>query len=251
MAGLIGENTYKGLGVPLRGHSQLIAESTAPILTFRLSSESTNARFVMGMDNPTTGNSSAIDLNSSVVEDLMKWDIDEAGGYRAVSGTTVLMELNSSGLYAGTDQIVNADGGFVGARVALTAATTLHTLLSSNAGKLHTMTTVAASSVFIHLPSSGNAAIGDRFEFAINTSAAGILHFMTTGANAGGEIHAHIDSTNTIISTGAVSNVTSGPLWWEFMCVSTVGPVWALQNKMTQSNNSTAQLHTVAAATTA
>jgi len=150
---------------------------------------------------------------------------------------------------------IGADGAFVGAVqpqiVSLDGATTAVTLTSTNAYRLNVISTQAASSVFIHLPSSGNAEVGMWIEILHNSTAAGILHFMTTGGNAGGEIHAHIDSTNTVKSTGAVSNVTTGPMWWKFMCVSTVGPIWALTNMMTQSNNSTAQLHTIVAVTTA
>jgi len=175
--------------------------------------------------------------------------LDADGGFLALSGSSVKMEMNSSGLFAGGAQILDSAGKK--GQVALAGATTQYTVLSSNAGKLHVISTVGASSCFYHLPSSGNLAVGMEFDFILNTTAGDQYHFMTTGANAGGEIWAHIDSTNTVISTGAVTHVSSGPNWFKFICISTAGPIWGLQNVLNNATNSTAQLFQIAAGTTA
>ncbi len=215
--------SYKGLGVPLFGESRILQDSTKDIITLEHSSANAG-RFVTFRDSLSSGNSVG-GVSTKATSDL-SW--------------------------------FNADGEFVGSvvakqtQVAITGATTLTALTTANAYRLNVISTQAASSVFITLPSSGSCEVGMWIEILHNSTAGGVLHFMTTGSNAGGEIHAHIDSSATILSTGAVSNVSTGPMWWKFMCVSTVGPIWALSNLMSQVTNSTvAGLQTIAAATTA
>jgi len=245
----LGENTHKGLAAPLYGEAILQQLNSSNAIRTLIHSTANAGRFLLLMDYKNVD----ADPFSSIITDLAVADIDADGGFRSVSGTTVVMELNSSGLYAGSTLVVNSSGELLARQqvTTLSGGTTVHTLTAAQAGQIIEISTQAASSVFVHLPSSGNCYTGMTLEVIHNSTAAGIIHFMTTGANAGGEIHAQIDSTNTVISTGAVSNVTTGPMWWKFMCISTVGPIWALENKMTQSNNSTVQLHTIAAATTA
>jgi len=213
-------NSYGGLALPNAGAAHFQQNSTKDALTLEHSSDNAG-RFVTFRDYqaPSQGKPSTITSND-------------------------LSYIDAQGRFAGPRD-------YVGNVLAVDGASTLIEIASSNSGKLHVISTQAASSVFIHLPSSGTLAVGMKFEFLHNSTAAGILHFMTTGANAGGVIYHHVDSTNLIATTGALSNVSTGAMWLEFVCLSTAGPLWALQNKMASPNNSTAQLETLAVATTA
>lgn len=236
----LGQNAYNGLAVPTRGESETRQEDSSRTIRTLTHSTANTGRFYTFRDYRLPGSSLA---NADVAA------IDADGGFLALEGTSVKMELNSSGLYAGGAQIIAASG--LQAQVALDGATTQHTIVSSNAGKLHVISTQAETSVFIHLPSSGNLAVGMTFDFIFNSTASDLFHFMTTGANAGGEIWAPVDSTNLILTTGAVTHASSGPSLFKFICFSTAGPIWGLQNALAAPTNSTAQLFQLAAGTTA
>lgn len=97
MADPIGENTYKGLAVPLYGESLLLQQNSSnAIWTFQHSSAN-EGRFLAGRNHSYSTVLGDADQYSSVLTSLV-WDIDADGGYRAVSGETILMELNSSGI---------------------------------------------------------------------------------------------------------------------------------------------------------
>ena len=237
----LGLAAYNGLAVPVHGESEIRQfDSSRTILTFTHSAANTGRFFTFRDNTPLGSTLAGVDVAA----------LDADGGFLALSGSTIAMEMNTSGIY-GTDgrQIIDAAGKL--GQVALVGATTQHTIVSSNAGKLHIISTQAETSVFIHLPSSGNCAAGEVYEFLANTTASDPFHFMTTGANAGGEIWIHVDSTNLILTTGAITHASSGPLWLRFMCVSTVGPIWACENVMATPTNSTNQLFQIDAGTTA
>ncbi len=218
----LGIAAYNGLAVPVNGESEIRqVDSSRTVLTMTHSSDN-SGRFQTWRDYGL--------LNSTLAGvDLAAIDAD--GGFLALSGSTVKLELNSSGLYKGTTQIIGAAGGYKQPIVSLTGATTEHTILTTNAGKLHVISTQAASSVFIHLPASSLIAVGESYEFLANTSAADLFHFMLVGTS--GVIHTHIASTNVVETTGAVTHGSSGALWLKFTVISTAtGGDWACQNLM-------------------
>jgi hypothetical protein len=177
----------------------------------------------MGMDYQS-------DDASSNLEDLVVWDIDADGGFRAVSGSTVLMELNSSGLYSGSTLLVGAGGAQPLQTV--TVNTTLTNLASSNSGKLHILSTQAATSNFIMLPTSDSVNAGDRWEIIGDTTAVGLWNLSISGLNTGGILHVHSGTTDSINTTGAIDTTAStGFLWWEVVCVSSALPAYVLSKK--------------------
>ena len=232
----LGEATYKGLAAPLFGDAVVEQENTSNAIRTYVLTSANAGRFLLGMDYRA-------DKASSLLADLATWDIDADGGFRAVSGTTVAFELNSSGLYDGTTQII-ADGGvFVGGSrlqsVSVAANTTLYRLLSSNSGKLHILSTQAATSNFIYLPTSGNVSVGDSWEILSNTTAAGLWNISIEGANTSGSIFVHVGSTGLVITTGAIDSTgSSGLMWVRIVCFSTE-PFYALTNMMIQSSLAT------------
>ena len=238
----IGLNTYKGLGVPRYGESEMRQESSLDMLTLTHSTL-TGGAYLKLRTNVSEG-------STVLGQDVLL--IDEDGGVQALSGSTVKMELNSSGLFQGTTQIISQEGAFVKNIVALSGATTKHVILAANAGKVHSISTAAATSVFVHLPSSGDLTAGEEYEFISNTTAADLFHFMILGANTAGEIQGHLDTTNVVATTGAVTHLTSGALWLKFKVISTVGPIWAMQNLMAVGSvDTTNSYFTMGAGTTA
>jgi hypothetical protein len=239
----IGQDTHKGLAAPLFGDATVEQRNSSNYVRTYVHTSDNTGGFLAFSDFRA-------DRASSVLTNLLVADVDEDGGFRAVSGTTVLMELNSSGLYGGSALIVGPSGETVPQVV--TINTTASTLVSSNSGKLHLLSTQAATSNFIYLPTSGNARVGDTWEIFSNTTAVGLWNLSILGANTGGEIHVHNGSTNAIATTGAIdSTVTTGGMWWKVLCVSTT-PIYFVTNMMTQAGPTTAgNYYTIGAGTTA
>src|SRR3990172_4060152 len=179
---------------------------------------------------------SGADKASSLLTDLALWDIDVDGGFRVLSGTSVLFELNSSGLYQGSTQLIDLNGAFLGGskQQTVTINTTASTLVSSNSGKMHILSTQAATSNFIYLPTSVNARAGDTWDIISETTAVGLWNLSILGANTGGTILVHVGSTNSIATTGAIdSTASTGVMWWKVVCISTAAPLYAVSNMMT------------------
>ncbi len=237
----LGLAAYNGLAVPVEGESETRQfDSSRTIRTLTHSSDNLGRFLTLRDFVPPIHSSRAL-------ADVAAIDVD--GGFLGLQGTSVKMEMNSSGLFAGDKQMFDATGKK--AQVALTGATTVHTILSSNAGKIHVISTQAATSVFIHLPSSGDIAAGEVYEFISNTTASDLFHFMILGSNTDGEIHCHLGSTNVVASTGAITHASSGALWAKFIVLSTVGPIWALSNRLVPAEATTNQYFGFAAGTTA
>jgi len=237
----IGANTYKGLGVPLAGESVIDQDNSSNTILTLVHTSANTGNFIQGMDFRA-------DKASSVLTDLVVWDVDVDGGFRVLSGTTVLFELNSSGLYDGTVRVL-ADGGgsFV---TPVTLGTTASTLVSSNAGKMHIVST-GRSSNFVRLPSSGSAVVGEWWEIISNTSIASQVNIVVTGSTGGATIFAHTGSTNILLSTLAIENGTSGVFWAKVVTLSTA-PLYALSNMMAQNDGLTTSFYyTLAIGTTA
>ena len=100
----IGEATYKALGEPLFGDATVEQENSSNYIRTYVHTSANAGGFLMGMDFRA-------DKASSLLTDLAQWDIDVDGGFRVLSGTTVLYELNSSGLYGpGAQQMLSTLG---------------------------------------------------------------------------------------------------------------------------------------------
>ena len=95
----IGAATYMGMAEPLFGDAVVEQENSSNYVRTYVHTSANAGGFLMGMDYRA-------DKASSLLTDLALWDIDVDGGFRALSGTSVLMELNSSGLYAGAVQVI-------------------------------------------------------------------------------------------------------------------------------------------------
>ena len=100
----IGAATYMAMGEPLFGDATVEQENSSNYVRTYVHTSLNAGGFLMGMDYRA-------DKASSLLTDLALWDIDVDGGYRALSGTTVLMELNSSGLYARGSLLFGVNGG--------------------------------------------------------------------------------------------------------------------------------------------
>ena len=101
----IGQNSYKGLAVPLFGESVIQQQNSSNVALTLMHSTLNTGRFLMGLDYKE------LDVDpTSVLTDLAVFDIDTDGGYRTVSGTTMKYELDSSGLFKGTTKIITSSG---------------------------------------------------------------------------------------------------------------------------------------------
>ena len=230
----IGAGTYMGLAEPLFGDAVVEQENSSNYVRTYVHTSANTGGFLMGMDFRA-------DKASSLLTDLALWDIDVDGGFRVLSGTSVLFELNSSGLYQGSTQLIDVNGVFLGGQKqqTVTINTTASTLVSSNSGKIHVLSTQAATSNFIYLPTSGNARVGDTWEIISNTTAASLWNLSILGANTGGLIYIHTGSTGAVNTTGAIDSTgSSGLLWWKVVCLTTT-PEFVVTNMMIQSSLAT------------
>ena len=221
-----GENTFRGLALPAYGEwEQLQRNSSATMIT--LTHSTANTGLLMAGRNSV---SSQFWGPGSSAQGGLVFAITAAGGFSVRSGTTVIFELNSSGLYSGTTRLLEPGGAFHDQVV--TIATTASTLVSSNAGKVHVLSTDAATSNFIYLPTAPNVRAGDSWEIVSNTTAVGLWNLVVNGTS--GQIFVHRGTTGTLITTGAIdTTATTGAMWWKVVCISTVLPSFAVSNMMT------------------
>src|SRR3990172_11861728 len=226
----IGAATYMAMGEPLFGDATVEQENSSNYVRTYVHTSANTGGFLMGIDYRA-------DKASSVLTDLALWDIDVDGGFRVLSGTSVLFELNSSGLYQGSTQLIDLNGVFLGGQKqqTVTINTTASTLVSSNSGKMHVLSTQAATSNFIYLPTSGVARVGDTWDIISETTAVSLWNLAILGLNTGGRIYVHTGSTNVIDTTIAVdSTVSTGAMWWKVVCLSTT-PTYVVSNMLTPS----------------
>jgi len=223
-----GENTFRGLALPAYGEwEQVQRNSSATMVTLTHSTANTGL-FMVGRNSV----SSQFFGPGSSAQGGLRFAITAAGGFSVRSGTTVVFELNSSGLYSGTTLLI-APGGGLGANT-IAINTTASTLVSSNSGKVHVLSTQAASSNFIYLPTAANARVGDWWELISETTAVSLWNLAILGANAG-SIFAHTGSTNVVATTVALDTTAStGAMWWKVVCLSTF-PTYAVSNMLTPS----------------
>ena len=152
-----GENTFRGLALPAYGEwEQVQRNSSATMIT--LTHSTANAGLFMVGRNSV---SSQFFGPGSSAQGGLVFAVTAAGGFSVRSGTTVVFELNSSGLYAGTTRLIIPGGGIVNQSVSL--GTTASTLVSSNVGRTHVVTT-GRSTNFIYLPSPALAVAGEWWD---------------------------------------------------------------------------------------
>ena len=171
----IGQGTYKGLAVPLYGESAIQQQTTNTVLTLMPTSDNTG-RLLMGIDYKVEG-----DVASSLLTDLAVFDIDAAGGFRAVSGTTIKMEINTSGVYAGAERVIDTSGGLYHKQsvVAMTTGAN-YSPTTAQSGTLFTAGCNLGTSQRVLLPANPTAGVwydffvstqDDAGDFALNTTA--------------------------------------------------------------------------------
>ena len=195
MSDPIGQNSYAGLAVPLYGEAVIRQiNSSNAILTLMHSSPNTG-RLLMGLDYK--------ELNadpSSLLTDLATFDIDAEGGLRMLSGTTVLMELNSSGLFDGSTQILNTAGDII-IRQPVVAMTTgaNYSPTTAQSGTLFTAGTNNGTSQLVILPDAPTA--GVWFDFYVSSQAeTGEFVIATTGSDPTAKIS--LPGFTSAVSTG-------------------------------------------------
>ena len=242
-----GVDTYKGLGLPTQGNVNLKGDtSTGDTLTVTQSTAGGGNLLVL-RTAPTSGIANSLD-SSLLTADQVR--VTSAGAVQVMDNTTVVAQLSTAGLTIGGNLVISSIGGLAGGSQSVTINTTASTLASSNSGKVHLLSTQAASSNFIYLPTSGSARVGDTWELISNTTAVSLWNLVIVGANSGGEIHAPVGSTAVVITTGAIdSTVSTGTMWWKVVCVST-DPIYFVSNMMTPALSS-ANLPLIGAGTTA
>ncbi|MHA2066519.1 MAG: hypothetical protein ACXABY_19275 [Candidatus Thorarchaeota archaeon] len=246
----LGTDTFQGLGVPLFGESVIRQQNSSNAILTLMHSSLNAGRLLMGMDHGASSNREEPNpALSSLLTDKAVFDIDADGGFRAVSGTTVIMELNSSGLYIGDSKLISTNSGIIGEKQYSNAidissdGTSAYTLLSSNAGKLHIVAETSAagySSVVVSLPSSAATGIDVGMWWDImcpNTSAAAVVDLALIGADH--SIHCHHGSTGAVATSVAITHGSSGPLYWRVMCVTTGSTMGFVVSNMLGTNGST------------
>jgi hypothetical protein len=243
----LGTGTFQGLCVPLFGESVIRQQNSSNAILTLMHSTANTGRLLMGLDQSASSNAEN-PLISSLLTDKAVFDIDADGGFRSISGTTVLVELNSSGLFVGSEVVVGPSGGV--ARRPHTDSvsfssdgSTAQTLLSSNAGKTHIVAETSGagySSVVVSLPTSATASQGQWWDvFCSDTTAASVIDIAAIGANH--SILAHHGSTNAVGTSVAITHGTSGPFWVRVLFASTAGTTntFVVSNMLGWSGGST------------
>lgn len=171
----IGQGTYKGLAVPAYGESVISQQNSSNTIITLMHSTANTGRLLMGIDYKPEGD------ESSLLQDLAVFDVDAAGGYRAVSGTTIKMEFNSSGIFGGGVKAMDTSGGLYNTRPVVEMTTgASYSPTTAQSGTLFTAGTNDGTSQRVLLPKNPTAGVWYDFyvstqdavgDFAINTTA--------------------------------------------------------------------------------
>ena len=180
----IGQNSYKGLAVPLYGESVIQQQNSSNVALTLMHSTANTGRLLMGLDYKE------LDVDpTSVLTDLAVFDIDTDGGYRVISGTTMVFELDSSGLYVGTSQIITSSGEipnyFVKPVVAVTTGAD-YSPVSSQSGHIFNVGINDGTAASILLPK--NPPAGTWFEFYASSQDAANDYKISCIANSSAKI---------------------------------------------------------------
>ena len=217
----IGQNSYKGLGVPLFGESVIRQQNSSNAILTLMHSTANTGRLLMGMDWKD------IDTDpSSLLTDLAVFDINAEGAFHALSGTSVGVRLNTSGLFDSTDnRLINSSrerpSGVQQIVTISSDGTSAVGLTAANAGKLHVVSTQIASSIVLGLPSSLTTGLspGMYWDVFMNTTVTAQLNIAVIGTDKS-TIYCHM-STNTVKTSIGITNNTTGPFWVRIMCDTT------------------------------
>jgi hypothetical protein len=223
----IGLDDYRGLGVPLQGDATIRQQNSSNAIWTLMHASANTGRFFLGIDaamNTSESEGGGMPDSSNLSRALC--DIDADGGFRVLEGTSIKMEINSSGVYQGSTQVIELSDGLMTAPMyretsAVSSATTAVTATSGGCGTLWLVST-NTDTVFITLPAT--PAVGDNYEVYSNTSAASIVNVKTaaTGDNQGFFVY---KSTGAFHTTASVTHGTSGMIHWRFTAISS-GSDW-------------------------
>jgi len=241
---------YNGLAVALLGENYLRAQTTLDQLT--LEHSSANEGNFLVLRNFVAGNftTNPIVDTTIVTNDLVRFD--GLGGIQTVVADAIKMELNSSGLYAGTTQIVSTLGSvfgrIAGQRLINTVATTGTTLVAADSGSL-TIISSGQTTCLVRLPASA-ISVGDYFEVLQNSTAAADVNVYVPGTT-GPLMYGHMNSTNSIVTTlAAVTHESSGIFWFGFTVISTTLPEYVFTNLMAKNGVTTGAFYQADVGTT-
>ncbi len=249
----IGQGTFEGLGVPLHGESVIRQENSSNAIVTLMHSTANTGRFLLGTDYKSSKGF------SSVITDHAVFDIAEDGAFQCVSGTSVGIRLNTSGLFNSTDERIMGSSGEQGAGMQQVVTfssdgTTAQYLTAANSGKLHIVSTNSGSSIVISLPTTaigGDIAVGMYWDVFMNTSDADVLSIASIGVDKG-VINAHHGSSDVLHTTISIANGTSGPFWVRILCDSTADlKVWTVRNFLGNNSGADAAYFTLIEGTSA
>ena len=217
----IGQNSYKGLGVPVFGESVIRQQNSSNAILTLMHSTANTGRLLMGMDWKD------IDTDpSSLLTDLAVFDINAEGSYQCVSGTSVGVRLNTSGLFDSTDnRLINSSkerpSGVQQIVTISSDGTSAVGFTAANAGKLHVVSTNIASSIVIGLPTTLTTGMspGMYWDVLMNTTATAQLNIAVIGTDKS-TIYVH-HTTNNVRTSIGITNNTTGPWWIRIMCDTT------------------------------
>ena len=220
----IGQGTYKGLAVPLYGESVIRQENSSnTILTLMNSTANRSAgRLLMGIDYKDIESNA----RSSLLTDLAVFDIDGDGGYRVVSGTSIKMEFNTSGIYSGADRILDTSGSLLNRRpvVAITTGANFSPT-TAQSGTLFTIGQSDATSCRVLLPANPTA--GVWYDFFISTQDEPGDFALNTTADSSAELHMP-GVTSAVSTASALSPLTTlGAHYARVTALSSV--IWNVQ----------------------
>lgn len=224
-------DTYKGLGLPTLGSVNLKGDnSTGDVLTVTQSTGGGGNLLVL-RTAPTSGVAGALDSTVGTADQVR---VTSAGVIQILDATTVVLSLSTAGLQIGGNTVISSVGGLAGGAQIVTINTSASTLVSSNSGKMHVLSTQAASSNFIYLPTAANARQGDVWDLISETTAVSLWNLSILGTS--GQIFAHVGSTAVVVTTGALdTTATTGAMWWKVVCLSTLLPSYMASNMLTPS----------------
>jgi len=216
MATPVGDNTYNGLGAPLSGEYEQVQRNSSNTMVTLTHSSGNAGAFLTGRDFVSTG----LQGTGSSLQSAAVFSIDADGGYELRSGTTVLMEITSSGIegVASTASAYRLDssGRLIGQKlnvIANTTATTTYTAVSSLSGSLLYVATPAAGANNILLPSNASSlTIGVYFDIYVGTKAATAFSITST-AHTSAEILLYgggAATVSTALAIGIPSTAAGG-----------------------------------------
>ena len=222
----IGQDTYKGMAVPLYGESLIHQRNSSNAILTLMHSSANTGRLVMGLDYKDIDS----EERSSVLTDPLPFDIDADGGLRgAPSGTTIEWEMNSSGLFGGTTKLIDAGGKLQTERIqqvtTVAAVTTGIDVSSLESGMLYFFSTQATT---YQVRCGGSPFTGQYFDVFCDSSDPAHLSIVCTAATHGFLFEANLATSGTFATTKAVSFGTSGVNYARFTCVSSATGQWSV-----------------------